>query len=105
MLQARKWRISLLKLGRLGGCGAAAALCRPHFLLAWIASLALGMGAATLGHRLFGCNINEGGYGGCPILGAVSGLALLGAFGAPLFILAIAACLIGAAVAFVFRRR
>jgi hypothetical protein len=73
--------------------------------LAWIACLALGVGAATLGSRLFGCNITEGGDGGCPILGAVSGLALLAAFGAPLFILAIVGCLIGAAVTFLFRRR
>jgi hypothetical protein len=40
---------------------------------AWIACFAVGIGAATLGARLFGCHINEGGDGGCPILGAVSG--------------------------------
>jgi hypothetical protein len=73
--------------------------------VAWIGCFAVGLGAATLGARLFGCNINEGGDGGCPILGAATGLALLAAFGAPLFALALVGCLIGAAVAFVFRRR
>ena len=73
--------------------------------VAWAGCLAVGIGAATLGKRAFGCNITEGGDGGCPILGGISGLALLGAFGAPLFILAILVCLLGAGIAFAFRRR
>ena len=73
--------------------------------VAWVGCLALGVGAATLGERLFGCHISEGGDGGCPVLGGISGLALLGAFGAPLFILGILVCVLGSGIAFVFRRR
>jgi hypothetical protein len=34
-----------------------------------------------------------------------AGLALLGAFGAPIFIAGIAACLLGGIIAYIFRRR
>jgi hypothetical protein len=73
--------------------------------VAWIACFAVGVGAAKLGAQAFGCHMNEYGAGGCPILGAISGLALLAAFGTPLFALAVLGCLVGAAVTFVLRRR
>jgi hypothetical protein len=67
--------------------------------------MSVGSGAALLGNSMFGCNITEGGDGGCPILAGISGLALLGAFGAPLFVLGFIGCLVGALVTFIFRRR
>jgi hypothetical protein len=74
-------------------------------LLAWIACVVVGVGAAQVGSHVFKCHITEGGDGGCPILGGISGLALLAAFGAPLFILGLIGCLVGAVVAFIFRRK
>jgi hypothetical protein len=72
-------------------------------LLGWIACFAIGVGAASLGSSLYGCHITEGRDGGCPTLGAFAGLALLGAFGAPLFVIGIAICLVGSVIAFIFR--
>jgi hypothetical protein len=74
-------------------------------LSGWIGCIAIGVGAAALGSSVYGCHITEGGDGGCPTLAGFAGLALLGAFGAPLFIIGIAVCLLGSSIAFMFRRK
>jgi hypothetical protein len=74
-------------------------------LLAWIACFVIGVGAATLGSSVYGCHITEGGDGGCPTLAGFAGLALLGAFGAPIFFIGIGVCLLGSTISFIFRRK
>jgi hypothetical protein len=73
--------------------------------LAWTGCFAIGVGAATLGGSVYGCHITEGGDGGCPTLAGFAGLALIGAFGAPIFVIGIAVCLLGSIIAFIFRRK
>jgi hypothetical protein len=57
--------------------------------------------------KIFGCRGPEVGdfIGICALFDWLSGLALLAAFGAPLFILGVVGCLVWAALIFVIRRR
>jgi hypothetical protein len=78
-----------------------------YVVLGWIACLALGVGTAEVVTH-FGCHgpeVGDPGGGICSVIDALGGLALLAAFGAPLFILAILGSLVVAAFAFIFRRK
>jgi hypothetical protein len=80
-----------------------------YIVVAWIACLLIGAGSSLAG-SMFGCRGPEvgGGHGFCALFDGFGGLALLAAFGAPLFILGVVGCLGWAALRWVFglsRRR
>lgn len=65
-----------------------------YIVIAWVACLLIGIASSQVG-SMFGCRGPEvgGGNGICALFDGLGGLALLAAFGAPLFILGLIGCL------------
>jgi hypothetical protein len=76
-----------------------------YIVAAWVACLVIGVVSAQVG-SMFGCRGPEvgGGHGLCTLFDGLGGLALLAAFGAPLFILGLIGCLGWAALRWAFGR-